>query len=157
MAANSTFAAGFDEAAFREAIRQTMRMGMPPVEADQLTWHWKRDKTFAPQDSTRSPYDWTQTPVSDEPGNASEPDGELIVDYAIEFSARTAGNVDITLGRIDPSRAVVTLMDEDFEQVRTADYCSIGNTIYDIDFSGPPMGLFAVGVVQVYLFARDEA
>lgn len=132
-------------------------MGMPPNEGDQLTWYWKREKTFDPQDRTKNPYDWTEAPATDVPGNPDEPDGSLVVDYALEFSARPAGSIDVALGQMDTSRAVVTVMDDDYEKIKTADYAMISNTIYDIDFSGPPLGLFAVGVHTLYLLARDEA
>jgi hypothetical protein len=157
MAGDSAFAAGFDAVAFRVAIRETMKMGAPPDPADQLTWRWKRLRTYLPEDQAHNPYDWTETAVTDAPGNPDETDGSLIVDYAVEFSARPAGSVDVAAGQFDTSRAVVTLLDEDYEQVKTADYATIGNTTYDIDFTGPPIGMFAVGVFTVYLTARDEA
>jgi hypothetical protein len=147
----------FDAAEFRTQIRATMRMGMPPNPTDQLTWRWRRVRTYSPQDRARNPYDWTQAPTTDAPGNPGDDDDTRIVDYAVEFSARPAGSLDVAAGQFDTSRAVVTLLDEDFEQVKNADYATIGSTTYDIDFAGPPVGLFSVGVHQVYLTARDEA
>jgi hypothetical protein len=157
MAGNSAFAAGFDAEAFRENIRQTMKMGMPINVSDQLTWRWKRVRTYSPEDQAHNPYDWTEPTDTDAPGNADEPDGELVVDYAVEFSARPAGSVDVAAGQFDTSRAIVTLLDEDYEQMKTADYATMGSTTYDIDFTGPPMGMFSVGVYTIYLTARDEA
>lgn len=130
---------------------------MPSTVSERLTWHWKRDKEYIPQDTTANPYDWTQAPVVDLPGNPNEPDGELQVLYALEFSSRPAGSQDTIFGQFDTSRGVVTLLDEEYELVRSADFCSIDGAIYDIDFSGPPLGMFEVSVYQVYLTARDEA
>jgi hypothetical protein len=147
----------FDAGLFRNAIRQSMQMGMPSNLAEQLKWHWKRDTEYVPQDPTQNPYEWTQTPVVDLPGNPDEPDGERIVDYAIEFSARPAGSQETVFGQFDTSRAIVTLLDTDYAIIRSADYCSIDGAIYDIDFSAPPLGMFEVTVYQVFLTARDEA
>lgn len=157
MGSESTFAAGFDEAGFREAIKQTMKMGMPEDPAQRLIWKWRRDRTYNPQDRIRKPYTWTQPPITDQPGNPDEPDGELSVDYAMEFSARgSQGDAETALGRFNTSRATVTLMDQDYELIKDADYCILGGAEYEIDFVGPPMGLFAVTVFQVYIKARDE-
>lgn len=147
----------FDAALFRNAIRQSMVMGMPTNTAEQLTWRWNRDKEYVPQDPTSNPYEWTQDPVVDLPGNPNEPDGDVIVDYAIEFSARPAGSQQTVMGQFDTSRAIVTLLDTDYGTIRSADYCTIDGAVYDIDFSAPPLGMFEVTVYQVFLTARDEA
>jgi hypothetical protein len=52
---------------------------------------------------------------------------------------------------------VVTLLDVDYDIIKDADYATIGNTTYDIDFSGPPEGLFEVTVYTIYIRARDAA
>lgn len=157
MAAESAFASGFDEAGFRDAIEQTMLMGMPPDPADQLTWHWRRTREYDPQDRIKKPYDWTETPVVDQPGNPDEPDGTLIVTYALEFQPRNYASGGSVLGTFNTSRAVVTLLDTEYEKVKDADFCTIGTSAYEIDYAGPAMGLFAVAVHQVYLTARDES
>jgi hypothetical protein len=158
VAENSTFAAGFDEAAFRNAIVNSMRMGMAVNPAEQLTWYWKRNQTFNPQDRTDRPYNWSQTPVTDAPGNPDEPDGSLVVDYALEFTfAKRSGGRETALGQLDAASAVVTLMDDAYELVKTADYAMIGNSRYEIEFTAPAIGLFSVGVYQIYLRAVDEA
>jgi hypothetical protein len=154
VAGNSAFASGFDEAGFRTAIRETMRMGMPQDVAEQLVWKWSRTKTFTPQDRIKKPYDWTQNPVTDTPGNPDEPDGELIVDYALEFTPRRELQTDV--GQFNLAQVIVTLMDADYEQIKTADYAMIGDVHYLIDYVGPPMGLFAATVFQVYLRPRDD-
>jgi hypothetical protein len=155
---SSSFASGFDETAFRSAVEDTMLMGMPETVADRLTFWWQRDKVYSPDDAAGSPYDWTAAPVSDDPGNPALPDDgvaqSLVVTYAIEFAARTTGSATV-FGEIDTSRAVVTVMDSDYEQIKTADYATIGDTRYRIQFRGPPIGLFGVSVWSVYLEAED--
>ena len=79
------------------------------------------------------------------------------MDYALEFAARsTAGAEETVLGTFNTSRAVVTLMDEDYEQIKDADYVTIAGATYEIDFVGPPLGMFAVTVYQIHLRAADE-
>lgn len=129
-------------------------MGMPQNPAEQLRWMWKRNKTYSPQDRVKKPYDWTQATVTDTPGNPDEPDGELIVDYALEFTPRRDVQTDV--GVFNLAQAIVTLMDTDYELVKSADYAMIGSVYYVIDYAGPPMGLFAATVYQVYLKPRDD-
>jgi hypothetical protein len=161
MAGNSAFASDFDQTEWETTIRETMRMGMPEADEQKLTWWWKRERTYAPDDTAGNPYDWTDDPVTDDPGNTVLPDtGEeqsLIVDYALEFSSRPAGSVITVLGEIDNSRAIVTLLDVDYQQIKTADYATIEDTTYRIQFTSPSLGLFASTVWQVVLEAVDEA
>lgn len=163
MAGDSAFADGFDQDEFESATRETMKMGMPDDDAEKLTWWFKRDQEYSPADMAGDPFDWTDAPISDEPGNPDIPDPDpnhdqsLIVDYAIEFSSRPAGSTTTVLGEVDNSRATITLFRVDFEKIKTADYATIENTTYLIQFKAPPLGLFTSTVVQVYLEAVDES
>jgi hypothetical protein len=162
MATNSAFASRFNEAKFRDAIRQTMRMGMPPTVAEQLTWYFKREKTYASEDPTHTPYDLTATPVTDVPSNSDLADADpndqgLVVDYAIEFSARPATSVSTVLGEIDASRGVVTVFDVDYASIATADYAKLGESTYRIQLVEPAIGLFGVAMYTIIIEAVDEA
>lgn len=163
MATTSSFTSRFPEAKFRDAIRNTMKMGMPPEVGDQLAWFWKRTKTYEAQDQSATPYNLDATPVTNEPGNTAIPDADptvdqrLYVDYALEFSARPAGSTSTVLGEIDTSRGTVTLFDVDFEKVKTADYAMIGDTTYRIQLSAPTIGLFGVAMQTIVLEAVDVA
>jgi hypothetical protein len=158
---SSSFASAFDESRFRDAITNTMLMGIPEDTADRLTFWWNRDQTFSPDDPAGNPYDWTAPPVVDDPGNPDITDTgdpqSLSVPYALEFAARPAGSSNTSFGEIDASRAVVTMLDTDFERIRSADYATIGETRYRIQFQGPPTGLFGVSVCSLYLEAEDSA
>jgi hypothetical protein len=163
MAKSSAFSPAFNEATFRTAIHNTMLMGMPEDRAQQLTWWWHRDQTFSPDDPAGDPYDWSSPPVTDTPGNSNLADGgtpleqSLIVPYALEFSARPAGSANTVFGEIDTSRAIVSLTDTDYEKIKTADYATIGDTTYRIQFKGPAIGLFGYSLFQLYLEAEDSA
>ena len=172
MAKSSAFSSGFDETAFRDAITNTMLMGIPENTAERLTFWWRRAQTFSPDDPAGNPYDWTSPPIIDNPGNPNLPDPgdqqgatptgaiadqSLVVPYALEFSARPAGSSNTVFGEIDASRAVVTMLETSFTQIATADYATISNSRYRIQFSAPPVGLFGVSVHTLYLEAEDEA
>src|SRR4051794_32687627 len=161
MAKASAFSSGFDEATFRQAIADTMVMGIPENPAERLTWWWHRDQTYSPDDPAGDPYDWTTPPIVDTPGNPTLKDKgaeqSLIVNYPLEYSARPAGSANTVFGEIDTSRAIVSLTDTDWEQIKTADYATVGETKYRIQFQGPPVGLFGYTLHTMYLEAEDEA
>ena len=162
MATSSAFTSRFPEAKFRDAIRNTMKMGMPPDVADQLTWFWEREIDFVAQDQAKVPYDLAAEPISDEPTNPTLPftegeDQSLIVDYAIEWSARPATSASTVRGEIDARRGVVSLFDVDYEKVKTADYAMIGDSRYRIQLSAPATGLFGVAMQTIIIEAVDVA
>lgn len=161
MARSSAFSGAFPETTVRTAILDTMLMGMPEDVDKRLTWYWKRAQTFSPDDPAGNPYDWTATPIVDDPGNPVLPDPggdqSLQVPYALEFSARPAGSATTVLGEIDTSRAIVTMVETDFEKIKTADYAIIDDSRYRIQFDAPPVGLFGLTVYTVYLEAEDSS
>ena len=163
MAKSSSFSSGFNEGNFRNAIKNTMLMGIPEDPAQQLTWWWHRDQTFSPDDPAGDPYDWTQSPVVDTPGNpVLKDDGtpteqSLVVPYALEYSASQGSEAATVFGGIDTSRATISMAEVDYEQVKTADYCTVGDTTYRIQFTGPPIGLFGFTLWQVFIEAEDSA
>lgn len=146
-----TFGASFDADVFRSKIRDTMRMGLPSAtpEAPIFRRHMERD--FQIDDPARNPYDWTDAPTS------TVTYVDVQVPVAIEFSARPAGSLNTVLGEFDVSRAVITVLDVDYEQIRYADEVLLGGNRYRIQFTGPPIGLFSVTVFQMYAEAVDES
>lgn len=162
MAKSSSFAGGFDEAGFRDAVLNTMLMGMPEDPAQRLTFYWERNRVYSPEDIAGNPYDWTSPPVTNVPGNPDIPDPTgtdqtLQVPYALEFAARPAGSISTPMGEIDTTRAIVTVMDNDHTKIASADYARIGDTRYRLQFDAPPIGLFGVTVWTLYLEAEDES
>lgn len=161
MAKSSSFSSGFDEAGFRTAILNTMLMGIPEDPAERLTFWWRRDQTYTPDDPAGNPYDWTTPPVTDTAGNPKLRDTgteqSLQVPYALEFSARPAGSSNTVFGEIDASRAIATMLDADYQQVKDADYATIGDSRYRLQFDAPPLGLFGVMVWTLYMEAEDQA
>lgn len=140
---------------FRTSIRFAMAMGMPTADGEKLKWYFNTVKTYSHHDPSALPYDWTASPTSDTKEDPSDPDVPTIVDYALEFGA--GSSTDTEVGRFDTSHLVVTLLDQDWVVVQGADYAMIGDTVYDVQFVGPPLGMFDVTVYQVYLKARDQS
>lgn len=134
-----------------------MTMGLPS-EGNQATpsslaatFRWDKQQTFDNVDPSGTPYDLTVSPVTD-----TTP-ADVQIPVAVEFSARPAGSLDTNLGEFDSSRAILTILDEHWVQVQGADQVLLGENVYDIQFTGPPIGLFEVTVFQVYCLARDES
>lgn len=159
MASESTLAPNFPAAEFRTAIQQTMLMGMPEDEADRLTFHWDTDPTYQPteEDLADEPLDWDTVPTTETVHEVNGlPVASLSVPYALEFSSRPAGTRQLTAGDVDTSRGTVTMLDEDFDQIATADWATIGPTRYRIEFEAPEIALFPVGVHTLYIEAEDQ-
>ena len=130
-------------------------MGMPADPNEQLVWHINPVVSFENQDPAIKPYDWSATPVVDQPGDPDHPSGIVAVDYALEFAATGGGESEV--GRFDQSRLTVTVLDNEYEQIKNADYAMIGRVYYEIKFVAPPVGLFDVTVYQIFLVARDQS
>lgn len=144
-------AAGFNPAAFRDAIRFAMHMGLPNATEERATFRWTTVRTYDTADPAGNPYDYTATPAT------SVAHDDVLIPVAVEFSARPAGSRDTAVGQFDSSRAVITVLDEDYALVEGADLVLLGGNTYEVEFVGPPLGLFDVTIYQLYCDARDES
>lgn len=141
---------GFDATAFRAAVRATMVMGLPNATADKATFRWTTVETFDVEDPAHNPYDWTDTPAT------SVAHADVQVPVAVEFAARPAASLDTPVGQFDAARVEITVLDVDYVLIEGANEVLLGENTYDIDFVGPPGGLFGVDVYSIYATARDE-
>lgn len=146
-----TFGAGFDAAAFRAAITSTMEMGMPADDAEKATFRWHPQRSFGATDADGRPYSWSDTPTSELLRD------DVIIPVAVEFSARPAATKDEMIGQFDGARAALTVLDTHYPQVEDANLVLFQSDVYEIDFWGPPVGLFSVTVYTAFLTARDES
>ncbi len=144
-------AAGFDPAAFIDGIKFAMSMGAPNKTADKVTFYWEPNRTFTNPDVHGNPYNRKQTPAS---SNTPDP---VIVDVAVEFVPRSTMSGGTPVGDFETPRAVLTLLGDEYEQVKTADYVTMGGNKYFIDFVAPPMALFSVDVYQIHVSAESES
>lgn len=141
--------AGFSASEFKDAIHFAMDMGLPNADTEKATFYWDTKRTFDKKDSAGLPLALKARPTS------SVEKAPVQVSCAVEY-ARTNNGIDgNSAGAFDGSRATITLLDEDYEQVKDADYVSLGGDRYEIDFK-TSVGLFDVTVYQMFLRAWDE-
>lgn len=134
---------------FRAGIRLAMTMGLPPEEADQPAFQLPSTVTnTAPADDDEVPFDPSAKPVVTRPPLIRVP---CAVDYV-----DAAGKV-VDFGVIQPSRALLTFLDVDYAKVKGFEWVLLGGDRFWYSKTPPPMGMGAVGVVQVYVKAEDDA
>lgn len=136
---------------FKDAIYFAMAMGKPDDPLKQVIFKWLPEKTYVRTDPAGRPYSFDATPTT------TITHDDITVPLAVEFSARPAGSRDTPIGQFDTSRAILTMFEEDYELVKTADYCVIDGNTYDINFDAPQINLFDAGIVSVHCEARDES
>lgn len=141
----------FNAKEFREAITFAMNMGLPEDKKERITFRWTPNRVYENTDAGGNPWSWSSQPTSEEIKE------DVQVPAAVEFSARPAGSVDTPIGQFDTSRVIVTLLDVDFDKIQGADLFILDNNEYDVQFVGPPLGLFNVTVYQIFAEARDES
>lgn len=138
----------FDSDLFRVSIRAAMTMGMPEGDLT-ATFRWSEQKTFSRADPSGKPYNWSATPVTD----VAHPD--VTVPVAVEYSGQQIED-GTTVGVFSHGKAKITVLDDDYELVNTADQVLLGGKIYDITFKQTE-NLFDVGVWYLFAQARSAA
>ena len=142
-------AAGFNSAAFRDAIRFAMTMGLPNAESERITFMWDVVRVNENADPSGAPYDFTQAPTQ---RTVQDP---VQVTAAVEF--RTDSSDGTSLGSIENPHIIITLLDEDYALVEDATKVQLNDAEYIIKFTAPPMGMFDATVYQMYAEAVDES
>ena len=139
----------FDAAGFREGIRLAMTVGLPTETAAQPVF-------FMPTEFTPTAYtDQEGVPLN--PAyrpTAPTPTTKTGVDCAIEY-VDSAGKIE-SFGVLVPSKVILTLLDEEYEQVKGFSYVAIGGTKYFYRSTETPLGLVSVGIWRVHCVADDE-
>jgi hypothetical protein len=138
----------FNADKFRTAIRFAMTLGAPPATGDQLTFHWNpTTATGAAKDGEGVPFDPAAIITRTSRPSVSRPCAVEFVDAADEPTA---------FGMVIPSKVKVTLLDEDYDAVKDADFVVITGDKYLRSHEPPSVGLFDVGVHQVIYVAENE-
>jgi hypothetical protein len=145
------FGAGFDADAFRDAIRSAMNMGLPENLSERATFQWKTKHSYTVGAPSGNPYDFSTTPET------TTVHADVQIPVAVE-AVSSLGNQGggTPIGEFDTPRMVLTVLDESYEQVKTADMVLLGGNTYFIQFWAPPMGLFDVTFYQCHIMAEDE-
>lgn len=143
-----SFGSSFSAETFRNAIKQTMKMATPNAVDERVTFIWPGTADYVIENHAGRPFDYAfETPTATTSNESKQ------VDCAVEFVSKASD--ETAIGEFDHPRIVVTLLDEDYEEVKTASELSINNNEYVINFVAPPMGLFTVTVYQIHATAKD--
>ena len=150
--------AGFDETAFREGVLFAMGMGAPPDPSNQAQF------LFPPGPPT---YRKNGSPVAnprlDREGNPLDPDVEIVrapgrvvsVPCAVEIVRAEAEEVPV--GNFRPTKAVVTLLDSDYQKVVGCRELAFGGDRYGFNYTPDTLGMFGVGIFQMIFFGISES
>lgn len=127
-----------------------MQVGLPVMADDQPTF-------FAPTtvtadgahtlDQRGTPFDPAYRPIRAQPVGIKVPCG---MDYK-----DAAGNL-VAMGSVSATGMVLTLLDEDYVQVKGFAYCVVAGIRYNYQRVDRPQGLVSVGIYTVHVLADDE-
>jgi hypothetical protein len=145
-----SFGGDFNATVFRQGIRNAMTMGLPVDPAERITFRWTTKKKYSSSDSSGLPFSFDDAPVSEVKHE------DVQIPAAVEFLSG-ANEQGTSVGMFQTPRAVITILDEDYELVRGANEVLLGGNTYTIDYEAPPLGLFSVTVYQLHVQAKDES
>lgn len=150
--------AGFDATAFRDGITFAMQMGTPPdldvsavfVFADGPGVVYTKNNVVV------------ATPKLDRDGYPFDPDikrtltagARVRVNCAIEMVK--ADQEEIPVGSFRPVKAIVTLLDVDYAQVKGCKEMILNGDTYAYGYEPGALGMFEVGVHQMIFYAVQE-
>lgn len=139
---------GFDAEDFRNNIRIAMTVGLPPDTSDQPLFVFPSAvANTEPADDEDVPFDSAARPTVTTPTSKQVP-------CAIEY-VDAAGKVE-NFGVIVPSKVMLTLLDEDYEQIKGFSYVVIGGDRFYYSKTETPLGLDSVGIWIVHATAEDD-
>lgn len=140
---------GFPSARVIDGLHKAMGFGEPTRTSDKATFFFP--KTIAAgvgTDEEGVPFDPDAQPTSTTPRPQQVP-------CAVEFYAR--GDVVETFGTIQTDRIKITLLDPDYQKVKTFSYVVAGGDRYFRRNVQPPDALGSVDVWTVWAVAEDES
>lgn len=152
-------AVDFDGEGFRNAIRFAMQMGTNPDPAKSPTFIQKgTGRTYWKDD-----VELVSTPRLDRDGQPLDPeievrkaaDVQINVDCAIEVERADAE--ELPVGTFRPTKLVVTLLDNQYEEVKDCRELLYNGDSYMFGYEPESNGLFDVGVYTMIFYAKDES
>ena len=140
---------GFDADEVRAGLRIAMGVGLPVDTADQPLFCFPVTPVASTAtDSSGTPFDWQSG------RNDNAVAAPVHVPCAMEYTDASGGTG--AFGVVSPSHILLTLLDEDFEQVKGFDRVIIGGNVYFYQRTLAPLGLVSVGIWQVLVRTDDE-
>lgn len=138
----------FDAQAFRDGVRFAMDMAAPVEAVDQATFYFPNVLVYnRPVDADNVPFDPASTVTS-------QPVTPVRVTCAIEYF--DADGLPTNFGTVTPSKITITLLDEEYERVKSCSSVVVGGERYVYQRTEPPLGLFEVGLFTLHFTAEDE-
>jgi len=138
----------FDADEFRRNIHAVMTLGAPPKAEEQATFYFAKTLVYnTPTDDDGIPFDPNATVTETQPAPVKVP-------CAIEYFDREENPVPF--GAVTASKIIVTLLDEDYDVVKTCVAVVVGGDRYFRKRTVPPVGLYSVGVYQIVCVAENE-
>ncbi len=138
----------FDGDRFRNAIRFVFEMGTPTEDEQQVTFHFADTLTFAgPADGEQVPFNPAEAIVRNTPPPIRRP-------CDVEFTKAT--DEPTAFGIVIPARITVTLLDEDYQDVKDATFIIVNGDRYIRHYEPPSYALFDVGLHEMVFIAENE-
>lgn len=140
----------FDRTTFMDGILLAMNMGLPVDPAERPTFHFAPVKVYPPGtrlDNEGTPFDLSVAPTYNTPEDVQVP-------CAVEFSR--ADNEELPVGMFRRTKAVITLLDDQYEIVKDAIEVSLGGDKYIIGYMEPPIGMFEVTIYNMVCYGKEE-
>lgn len=140
----------FPAAAFRAAIQGAYDMAAAVNADDQATFYFPTQLVYntSAVDGAGVPFDPNTTVTRTVPTPVKVPCG-------IEYFSST-GEVTV-FGDTVPARAVITVLDEDYEQIEGCLYVVLGGEKYKLTETEPPSGLFDVGLYTMHFKSENSS
>lgn len=137
---------GWDEARVKDGLHKAMGFGEPTRPADQATFHLPGQQD--PVDGNSEGVPWDPAVKRIDKGTNKR------VACAVEFQD-TLGQA-VSAGDIQATQVVVTLLDEEYQQIKGFDYVVAGGDKYYYRLTDPPVALGSIDVWTVRARALDE-
>lgn len=133
----------------RAELRETMLMGLPNDVALRPTFYFPTDDSFAKASLSGDPWDWEASPLENDPDRAPvrAPCAVEVEGSAIELNA---------VGQFNPQRAVLTILDVDWNKVGGFHEMTMGGAVYRYSKLIQIIGLFDMDTYIVEVLARDR-
>jgi hypothetical protein len=149
----------FDATQFRNSIRFAMQMGAPIDPALRAT--------FVFPESGTTTYTKNGDPVTnprlDRDGVPLDPEIEITRPAPVEVAVDCSVEIDhvrpdeMPVGTYRPTRAVVTVLDEQYAQIKGCRELRFNGDRYLFDSEQYGLGLFGVGIAVMHFYAVDES
>jgi hypothetical protein len=140
---------GFDAATFRSKIQFVFNMAATPDADRQLKFYFNDVVTYAGRkDGDAVPFDPTATVTRTSTDPVTVPCG---------IKVTKASEQNTAFGGVLPTKVTCTLLDEDYDQVKDADYIVFDGEKYLKENTGAPTGLFDVGIYSMTFTAENDA